>query len=276
MVGGRPGSRPLRAPLAARLGCREGRRGARLALLEAAGALLRAGVAPAFCLPCTCTPCPVLHTYPTDPPPCDAASTLQACIDGAASGDAILLETNGPIAESLTIAKSLTLAAAGGFSPFFSGSQSITADFAGADTHVLEIDGLWFQAGRIHVTQDSEGQLTVRVLGNRFDSSSIAAPEIAVDHGLSGGGPVTFDLSGNTMTVPSGTVARGIYVQVQTLSSASGREPPQPRLREPRRLLRGRSGDGDGRSAVRRCGRLPLAARISRDRRWRPGRCPPT
>lgn len=49
------------------------------------------------------------------PAPCD--TTLQACIDGAAPGDVIALATDGPIAESLQIGKSLTLRASTGFAP---------------------------------------------------------------------------------------------------------------------------------------------------------------
>lgn len=57
--------------------------------------------------------------------PC--AGTLQACVDGVASGATISIATNTPIVELLTVTdKSLTLAPQAGFSPSFAGPGSVT------------------------------------------------------------------------------------------------------------------------------------------------------
>jgi hypothetical protein len=56
----------------------------------------------------------VVHDYP-GPAPC--ATTLQACIDGAASGDTIRIVTDTPIHEGIMVEKSLELTAGAGFHP---------------------------------------------------------------------------------------------------------------------------------------------------------------
>jgi len=58
-----------------------------------------------------------IHTWPADGAPCSAGQTLQACIDGARSGDIVQIATDRPIAESISIAQSLTLQAFGGALP---------------------------------------------------------------------------------------------------------------------------------------------------------------
>jgi len=71
--------------------------------MRTALALLVAVAAPAWAL-----------TYP-GPAPCNG--TLQACVDGSAPGDTVAIATNSAIDQDVTIAKSLTLAAAPGFTP---------------------------------------------------------------------------------------------------------------------------------------------------------------
>lgn len=61
------------------------------------------------------------HTYP-GVAPCNG--TLQACIDGVSAGERIEIASNAPIAEALSIAKSLTLAAAPGYRPQLGGELS--------------------------------------------------------------------------------------------------------------------------------------------------------
>jgi RTX calcium-binding nonapeptide repeat (4 copies) len=64
---------------------------------------------------------PVFPDYPSG----DCATTLQACITGAAAGEVITIVTNGPITEDLTITNSLTLRAGHGFHPVIDGDIDI-------------------------------------------------------------------------------------------------------------------------------------------------------
>jgi hypothetical protein len=61
-------------------------------------------------------------TYPGSAP-CD--TTLQACLDGAPTDETVQLATNGPLHESVSISKSVTLEPAPGFTPTILGNVFI-------------------------------------------------------------------------------------------------------------------------------------------------------
>lgn len=61
------------------------------------------------------------RTYP-GPAPCNG--TLQACLDGASSGDRIEIATTAPIDESVALRKSLTLTGAAGVTPLIGGGTT--------------------------------------------------------------------------------------------------------------------------------------------------------
>lgn len=86
-------------------------------------------------------------TYPGGAP-CDGS--LQACLDGAAAGDIVILATNARIDEDLAVTKSLTLRAAEGFAPIIGGgiderSVDVCSFFASTATPIsVLLDGLTF------------------------------------------------------------------------------------------------------------------------------------
>src|SRR5262249_27891904 len=119
---------------------------------------LWAAAAQAVCIrPCNCMPCPVAHVWPTDSPPCDATSTLQQCVDGANSGDAVEIATNGPISESISFAKSLTLGTAQGFTPVFSAGNFIQATLTNTDSTPIRIEGQPLKDSLNYVEQQGPG-----------------------------------------------------------------------------------------------------------------------
>jgi len=166
---------------------------------------------------------PILHPWPDISFPCD--TTLQACVSGVNPGEGILIETDGPIDESITIDKSLTLRADSGFQPLFSANQSVSAVFTGADGHTIDIEGLWFDAGAILVNQAASGPLTALVVHNRLVSSfSNGTPAIELrTGGTDPVGSITFELSDNTMSVPAGDHQTGIHVESSNGSDCTGR-----------------------------------------------------
>src|SRR6476660_9809602 len=99
-------------------------------------------------------------TYP-GAAPCN--TTLQACIDGTAAGSTIDIATNGPINESPTIGKSLTLDAAPGFTPSFG---PFSFFFLGGNTSAATIvlDGLTID-GEVRASPGT-GDLSVRITNN--------------------------------------------------------------------------------------------------------------
>src|SRR5262249_10558357 len=155
--------------------------------------------------------------------PCD--TTLQACVSGVNPGDGILIETDGPIDESITIDKSLTLRADSGFQPLFSANQSVSAVLTGADGHTIDIEGLWLDAGALLVSQAASGPLTALVVHNRLVSSfSNGSPAIELrTGGTDPVGSITFELSDNTMSVPAGDHQTGIHVESSNGSDCTGR-----------------------------------------------------
>ncbi len=117
------------------------RRIGRVGVLAASPALALAAFLAA---PCAHALPIILRTYPGAAP---CAGTLQACIDGAGSGDVIQIASSTLIEEDLTIAKSITLTAADGFTPELGGEltpralhpRQINVQQAsnGAATHVV-------------------------------------------------------------------------------------------------------------------------------------------
>jgi len=174
-------------------------KGLRLLLVLTSIGTASAASAETFCIiPCFLTPCSQ-HTWPTDPPPCDNTSTLQACVDSAGSGDTVLIAFNS-VNQSISFQKTLTLAAAQGFTPVFSTGRSITAE-ATTGCNSFTIQGLTLQQGEILVAQESGGSLNARILGNTIQSPSTAQGAIMMQVGESVG-PVGFEVSGNTISIP--------------------------------------------------------------------------
>ena len=170
----------------------------RLFLALSCCAFASAASAVDFCIiPCFLTPCSQ-YTWPTGAPPCDNSSTLQACVDNASSGDTVQIATNFPINESITVQKTLTLAAAQGFTPVFAAGKSITAEgTTGCNTFTIE--GLTLEQGEIEVDQASAGSLNAQIVGNTIMSPSSKNGAIQL---VGSGGAVGFDVSGNTITIP--------------------------------------------------------------------------
>jgi len=173
----------------------------------------------------------VTHTWPTDPPPCDAASTLQACVDSAGDGDVVEIATSGPIDESISFQKSLTLRAAQGFAPAFASTQSIFADTPASGSHSITIEGLTLSNGLIRVLQLSMGALDVAIRDNNLEGP-IGNFAIEVTCTIStitpnDLGPCTFDISGNVLVLPSTLVSpfqnESIGIGATLTTDASGR-----------------------------------------------------
>ena len=147
-----------------------------------------------FALPVAAVQLPTLWVWPGDL----CSATLQECIDGTAPGDIVLVATNGPIDESITITGALDLAAAGGFYPTFSASQFITARSSSSGDQRISIRGLRLDRGFIRVYQQSTGTLTAEVRDNTVTALDNGFPAIWIDGSI---GPVSASVSGNTLEV---------------------------------------------------------------------------
>ncbi|HVP28819.1 MAG TPA: choice-of-anchor Q domain-containing protein [Myxococcota bacterium] len=180
------------------------------------------------------------HVWPIDSPPCDATSTLQECVDGANSGDAVKIATNGPISESISFEKSLTLGAAQGFTPVFSAGNVIKAILTNTDSTSIRIEGLTLQDGYIYVVQEGSGSLTVDIVNNLIEQDTTPTDggfggpvfeAIGIQAITAGAatGPMSFFVAGNTVSFPvvpplcggSPCTAEGISI-FSNASSSSG------------------------------------------------------
>jgi hypothetical protein len=128
----------------------------------------------------------------------------------------VLIATDGPIDESPSITKSLTLAAAPGYQPLFSASDYVKVDFTGPLTYAIEIDGLAFEAGSISVSSSPDAAyLTATIRNNSF----AAADGVGVYVGASGGS-TGIDVSGNTIQVPADDKGVEVFLGGQTSAIA--------------------------------------------------------
>ena len=137
-------------------------------------------------------------TYPGAAP---CASTLQACVTGASAGDTIELATNVPIAEFVTVDKSLTIQPAPGFAP------SVQGIFAAVTTTSisLTVQNLAGLNTVRTILAPGGGNLSLSVLNNTINATgSSAAVEFTAGNGAGAYGTATALVSGNTISVPGG------------------------------------------------------------------------
>jgi len=141
------------------------------------------------------------RTWPTVAP-CDVG-TLQACITGASAGDIVEIATNTPVAEDLTVDKSLTLRPATGFAPTIAGNFQFFQSTASAATIV--VDSLAFTS-RIRAAPGT-GNLDFSLLGSTVTTSGSYNVAVSVSSGTSPPyGNVNAVIEGNTVTHTGGGV----------------------------------------------------------------------
>ncbi|HUO72297.1 MAG TPA: choice-of-anchor Q domain-containing protein [Solirubrobacteraceae bacterium] len=172
----------------------------RLLLAGASCAYLWSIQAEAICLPIVCgPPPPTLWIWGDGNASCP--TTLQDCIDQAAPGDVVRIDTDEPIDESISFQKSLTLRAGSGHTPVFAVGRSINAPTPATGANSITIEGLTLLGGTISVIQESVGSLDAAIVGN----TTLDAQEVGINLNFifAGTGDVTFDISNNTVGVPA-------------------------------------------------------------------------
>jgi hypothetical protein len=143
-------------------------------------------------------------------------STLQACIDSAFSGDTVQIATNGPIDESISFAKELTLIAAAGFHPAFAATNSISAETSTSGDQTIQIEGLTLIGGEIRVVQGSTGVLTAQVLNNNVSTNAGTDAGILIQ---GSSGPISLKVSGNTLYVSANQTQEQLGIEVSALAA---------------------------------------------------------
>jgi hypothetical protein len=162
-----------------------------------------------------------VRTFPGSAP-CNA--TLQACIDGADPGDVVEIATNTAIDESLEVSKSLSLRPAAGFSPVIAALNSILLLNPAGEANAIVIEDLTLERGFVSAVQVSTDALDVRIAGLEVRDTFNGRAEIEVRTGQPGPfGPVTFEVSSNDLTVPTGQFNGAGAISIQGGNAATMR-----------------------------------------------------
>ena len=150
-----------------------------------------------------------VRTYPAAAP-CD--TTLQACVDAAEPGDVVEIATDDPIAESVTIDKSLTLVAAVGYRPTLVPEANVLLVNRPGAASVIVVDGLTLERGKIHAIQASELPFVAAVRRNVLIGERVGI--VIGDEFRTAAGAVSFDIEGNEIrarTAASGEAAIAVH-----------------------------------------------------------------
>ena len=126
-------------------------------------------------------------TYPGLAP---CATTLQACINGAASGDEIQIATNNRINENLTLSKDITLTNASGFSPKIGSAdelviKTITVEDPGSGiTAHVTVSHINFENARVQVSFSGDSGHSFSMqdceLTNKIDNNNDVGVELSL------------------------------------------------------------------------------------------------
>ena len=146
-------------------------------------------------------------TWPSAAP---CGTGLQACINAAAAGDIVLVQTNSPINEDLTIDKSLTLKAQVGFTPRLGALHYIFLSNPSPRNNVIVLEDFRCDRARIFAVQSSTGSFNVSMRRLNVENTYNDGPAIQIRTGQTPPyGPVVFDLSNNRVTIPAGSQFNG-------------------------------------------------------------------
>jgi hypothetical protein len=137
-------------------------------------------------------------TYPGAAP---CATTLQACVTGAAAGDTIQLAVNTEIVEFVTVDKSLIVEPAAGFTPRLQGLIAV-ATTSNLDVTVRRISVTQSLSG---VVAAGGGNLIFNVTDNDISASQNSAIELRDGGGSGSYGTKTAVITGNRITQTGGS-----------------------------------------------------------------------
>lgn len=145
------------------------------------------------------------------PTGCGGAATLQDCIDvHAITGDSVEIDTNTPIAESVTISKSMSLSLAPGF------HASLQGIFVGGDSLPGGIDVA------LHDLR-VDGSISARLWSGSSNTLSIA--NVAVTDSVGVGGDIDLDVRTSSTIAITGNVLRALGSQTDGIQFYDGAAP---------------------------------------------------
>lgn len=175
--------------------------------------------------------------WPDTVAPCNA--TLQACINGTASGGSVLVQSSAVIDESLTINKPFALRAGPGHRPVLAADRSIGGTIAVAGSWSWLLEGFELTRGQVTVNVDA-GNASVVISGVRVreTNSGLAGINLSNDSP----GSIFFDIAGNEVDFSWSTSDGALRSALQVLERGTGSA--NGRIRENRVVARGTQSIG--------------------------------
>jgi hypothetical protein len=113
-------------------------------------------------------------TWPGTTAPCN--TTLQACIDGAAAGSEVMVNTALPIDESISVNRSLRLLAARNVSARLAAGRGITGNVNGSEPWLLTLRGFRLTDASVRLSYSGSASATIEVANLQLESSGSASP----------------------------------------------------------------------------------------------------
>jgi hypothetical protein len=177
----------------------------------------------AFGMPAADAPA-LTHTWSGPASPC--GSTLQNCINASSPGDVVEVATNVPINEDLTIAKSLTLTAAPGFSPSLSPLHFVLLSNPNPLANSIRFEHFTIARGFVQAVQLSSNTFDLGIQFLTIPNTFNAHAPIEVRTQFPGSfGPMQVGIVGNHLTIPPASQSNGtggISLQGSQASSLTG------------------------------------------------------
>ncbi|MDZ4812053.1 MAG: hypothetical protein SGI99_05470 [Pseudomonadota bacterium] len=172
-------------------------------------ALLSVGEAQAF-----------VRSWPSGTAPCN--TTLQACVEGSAASDTILVATNSVIDETVIINKPFVLRAANGYRPILAADRAISGTVNAAGVWTWEVEGFELQRGYIALNINGGSTATARIRNNRVLESFSGVAEISVVKNSSTTTTLQYEISQNELNYFWNTFDGALRAAMQVLDSGSG------------------------------------------------------
>jgi hypothetical protein len=160
------------------------------------------------------------RSWPSGTAPCN--TTLQACVDGSAAADTILVASTAVIAESVIVNKPFVLRAATGYRPIIGAGFAISGSVNAAGTWTWQVEGFELQQGFISLSIQGGTTANVVIRNNRVLSDISGAAEISLYKNSAIATSVNYDIARNQLYYYWNTFDGALRSALQVLDSGSG------------------------------------------------------
>jgi hypothetical protein len=180
------------------------------------------------------------RTWPSGTAPCN--TSLQACIEGSAAADTVLVASNDVIAASVFVHKPFVLRAAAGYRPVIGAGFAISGNVNSAGSWSWQVEGFELQQGFIALNVQGGTQANVVVRGNRVLSDISGAAEISIVKNSAISTTINYEIARNQLDYNWNTFDGALRAALQVLDAGSGTS--SGRISENRVFARGSQSIG--------------------------------